>query len=118
MESGDKAKLHRKVQGTMTSYTTEAITLEELKRRVLTLLREGWTQHTFARDAEGRPCLSREGNAVCVCLSGALNRAKGSDTIDNLFRLRVSRLTKVDIVSFNDATGRTVDEMIRIVEQV
>ncbi len=39
-----------------------------------------WTQGMYAKDADGDKCNYNSPNAVCFCLSGALNRAYELDT--------------------------------------
>lgn len=38
-----------------------------------------WTQHAFARDAQGEECSSISSTAVCWCAIGAINRCYPTD---------------------------------------
>jgi len=44
------------------------------------LVREGWTQGTFARDSNGTACIVLHRDAVVFCVIGAMVRAAGGMT--------------------------------------
>lgn len=74
---------------------------------------EAWIQGGFARTAAGLPVASDDEEAVCYCLAGAL-RAACDCVIERLKATAVLRemLDGERLVSWNDAPGRTVEEVI------
>lgn len=97
--------------------------LEEAK----TLLEKGWTQGEFAKDATGRPVSPSLEGACVFCMVGAVDRASNFDDEGScdvrgkayaaLTHEVLSSSGSRTIVSFNDAAGRTKEEVIGLFER-
>ena len=83
-----------------------------------------WCQHAAARTASGRRVLSRSRAAVCLCVSGALDRfyrqeddkQKGAARL--LAVIRANYYWDETVISrWNDDPGRTIDEVRRLVKR-
>jgi hypothetical protein len=106
------------------SYLNErARLLRETKR----LLKKGWTQKVFARDASGDPESQHSKAAVCWCLTGALSRASEYKNISYENYVSVRQLLEEFIhaetdtwwtmTTWNDQKGRTQQEVIDLVDK-
>ena len=91
------------------------------------LIQQGWTQHTDARDADGRPIQPWSSQAVAWSLLGALVAALEAETGENE-RLAVDRLASACIAlaaviehdsldSWNDDATRTPDDVLDTLER-
>jgi len=107
----------------------------ELLDEVTKLLTEkGWTQGFYARNKNGAPTDCRSDSACSFCLHGALMAAdekrpddKRAEAGYRLHRALGDVLSggdlvayldgHVDIVSFNDAPGRTKEEVLDLIER-
>lgn len=75
---------------------------------------EKWTQHTYARDKNGRDCSQWSQEAVCWCLYGAVDKCyENIIEIDNKIREKV-----ISIVDWNDDPNRTFEEVKALVEEL
>lgn len=83
------------------------------------LLAQGWTQKASARDKDGNPVHTMHADACQFCAVGAL--LKVSDPVDfeasldvetHLYAALPEGFTS--IVAFNDAKGRTQDEVLAL----
>jgi hypothetical protein len=91
----------------------------------LQLERTGWTQGAYARDQHGRP-LQRDyaEGAVCYCLAGALHDAArrlnaiGSRDGLTLALDAVTAACGENVQLWNDAKGRTRDEVLALLADV
>ena len=89
-------------------------------KRVEARLQAGWTQGTFARNSRGRPVRFDSPKATAFCLSGALQYELEMMEPDRHLRQRLWILivrafeyfTGDSFVRFNDATDRTLDEVL------
>lgn len=108
------------------------MTTVELLREARRLIAEfGWTQGVSARNLERKPVLPTDPTAVAFCATGALDRAYrnfcgfplqlnadvfvalvhgmgGNNTDDD---------STVHIIHFNDALGRTVDQVLGVYDR-
>jgi hypothetical protein len=115
--------------------------LLKLARRTLGYLQQGWCQLTSARNAANRPTKPASYDACCWCLTGAITAAvqhtEGA-TLQDEYCLRkqveseiyLSLVAEMDparvdgenpgVVAerWNDAVGRTKDQVIRVMEAV
>jgi hypothetical protein len=114
------------------SYNDVIDVLDETKK---ILTEKGWTQGTYARDAEGKPTDYAEPTACSFCLRGALvlacaSRSGVDDVRDRATRPLHKALGRVltgedytdylngdiDIVVFNDAHGRTKEDIFNLID--
>ncbi len=87
-----------------------------VKSRVL--LKKGWTQEWFARDADGVNCDENSKQATCWCITGALCRVDGGGVVFQRITEELERSAKVpNIVMWNDAPGRTQDEVLKLFDR-
>lgn len=73
--------------------------------RDLLHVESGWTKGWFARDAEGNDVSTKNPNAVCFCLSGAVSKTSPDDQIEVIETFLYSQLPSRDwscIPDFND----------------
>lgn len=89
--------------------------LEDAKQLII---KKGWTQLYYARNAEGYPVEAMDESAASFCIVGALERAslyayRGSDLrgARKAIHLVVSRGA---IADYNDEPGRTKDEIVAL----
>ena len=78
---------------------------------------EAWTQHTNARDAQGKKIASRNPAAVCFCGFGALIRVEPEKTVrrdQTYFYLNRMVPGCLDYVEWQDAPERTHDEVMNV----
>lgn len=110
-------------------------TMVELYDKAIEIVRSGWTQGHSAIDAAGEAVRIDSPDAVRFCWGGSLNRAyhvitgqelyqhdNGDDgLLDRAYELgndTVDRETRFDsLTGFNDREGRTVDEVIAMMEK-
>lgn len=96
----------------------------EVLREAARLVRQGWSQGAFARDWKGHTVLVRSFRATNFCAVGAIRYWCGETNHDlalraeqkllEVLRRRDSALT---VVKFNDAPGRTADEVAAALEE-
>lgn len=91
------------------------------------LKKYGWCQGTFARNIDGEQVTTIDSQAASFCLLGALYK---SCTLDNIYdfdkfdtyyqivQKSISELGFPDVPSWNDKTGRTKEEVIKLLEKV
>lgn len=84
-----------------------------LERAAALLEPEGaWTQAAYARGKSGRIVNPQSKAAVCFCMAGAVERAKGDDeTLDERRFIRMA-IKRQYIPGWNDAPGRTQTEVV------
>lgn len=94
-------------------------TLRKLFHEVEALIRHGWCQGTSARNKEGTPVFAHHPDACQWCLSGAISKAAAAYPIpieaDAVQAL--SAVTKRAIISWNDTPGRTVEEVLQVIQK-
>lgn len=91
----------------------------DILRDAKTLLEtKGWTQHHYARNAEGAGA-SLAADAVCFCALGAISVASGGNPDDDYGSAAAYALARTcgggstwTVPEFNDAEGRTVAEVL------
>ena len=112
-----------------------------LKEARALLAEKGWTQETFARDADGNWCDPFENNASCFCVTGALERASLQCTekfkrIEKEFFMRsvcndiskilihsesvkekIKEYGDLSLAEWNDMDGRTQKEVIEVLDK-
>lgn len=78
------------------------------------LVSRGWTQRTYARDAQRAPCPWDSPDAASWCMSGAVSRAARSvgDEVASAAYEFCWRFMG-DMSAWNDAPERTQDEVVR-----
>jgi len=88
----------------------------------------GWTQGAGARDAYGNCCFVNPGandpEPVCFCASGAITRVfaierqgftAGGQKLESRAHKALNAATSyLDIIAFNDAPGRSADEVVAV----
>jgi hypothetical protein len=91
-------------------------TLEVLqKARALVEQPETWTQHTFARNAEGAPRHENWDDDACAfCIRGALNKAVGRHVgiNDDCYMAIRNAVGGQALARFNDTPGRSHAEVL------
>jgi hypothetical protein len=80
-----------------------------------------WTQKVFARDVLGNPVFWSDPDAVCWCLAGHLCRRAPLHQRSQLLYVLMSvprdlMLGHQSVSQFNDAKGRTVEQVIALCE--
>lgn len=79
-----------------------------------------WTQHDWARDANGKGCWRESPSAVCWCARAAVRQVYGGDETGNNIILKYYRRYKAHIEEDNDRPGMTaavMSERLRVVEE-
>lgn len=95
------------------------------EREVLTIAREriakGWTQGTYAIDANGRKTIASADDAACWCLLGAIQGPSGFPKREVVFHLTNLASTvaglPTTIAEWNDQPGRTRAEVLALIDQ-
>lgn len=84
-----------------------------MKIRELLTDESKWTQGTLAEDAKGNRVSVLSPNASSFCLVGAVVRCydKTTDVVD-----RIAREVNDEVTNWNDADGRTFEEVKALVE--
>jgi hypothetical protein len=83
-------------------------------------LRQGWVQNNSALDACGDVVKPTDPNAVCWCLTGAAQAVMPDEATRFRLYQKMFPFTNNPIpvaFAFNDTPGRTVDEVIALVEK-
>jgi hypothetical protein len=81
-----------------------------------------WTQFGYAKDATGRTVSLQAASAVCFCLVGALQKSGSTPLEPRLDAQLFFELNKtigkdsLSIPSWNDARGRTQEEVLQLLE--
>jgi len=84
------------------------------------LVTKGWTQGTFARTAAGHTVEGRHDFAVCYCGWGALEavtRELFTPEFQAADRALMAAGGFTHFPSFNDAPGRTLDEVLEVFDK-
>jgi hypothetical protein len=85
------------------------------------LIKQGWTQHAYARTTDGTSVVYLDSYAVCWCMVGALYAVNGkfidNDTSREYYGLRylwpaVTLKNEVELTQWNDSSERTVDDVL------
>jgi hypothetical protein len=82
----------------------------------------GWGQGVFARNKEGIEVGTSAQDAVCFCGSGAVKNACRNLSTTYEYTIAREYLRQIisvkygfcDIITFNDAAGRTVEEVLEV----
>ena len=90
-------------------YKTVAELLEDPKR---------WTQREDARAANGNYTYPDSPDAVCWCLYGAMKKIYPDIYAYNAIRDTVIKKLNGGIVFWNDATGRTHEEVLNLCKEL
>ncbi len=77
-----------------------------------------WTQHLYARDANGVTTDLSGPYATCWCLVGALERCYGMTPEFSLAYTRLARRTVNGVTEWNDTPTRTFTEVRALVEEL
>lgn len=85
-------------------------------------LEKGWTQDYFAVNIDGKLVDECSDDAVCWCLSGAIEASYRhfnykSETIYSITE-EIEKITGTDVVKWNDVKGRTQEEAVQLMKQV
>lgn len=76
-----------------------------------------WTQGTYARDEKGRECSTADG--VCWCILGWLSRkVECGGILWESFSSAAGFENTQELLHWNDAPLRTVDEVVDLCQQV
>lgn len=76
------------------------------------LVEKGWTQASHARSYDGARISPLSEKAVCFCAEGAIRAVCGSWTSTNLATAYLRKATGTRIDVYNDAPGRTLEEIL------
>ena len=87
------------------------------KVEVIALLRKGWIQRLSAVDSDGYACLVNDEDACRFCVLGAIERVAGYDYRSAFNAAHCDRYGE-EAWLYNDATNRTVDEVIERVKEL
>lgn len=95
--------------------------LEHLKK-MRDLLAKGWTQETFARDAEGNEVSPYSPAAASFCLYGAYNRVAEENSLfhgmpPSLLQVIERQCHHKNLDVFNDVPGRTQAEILALIDR-
>lgn len=98
---------------------TVRATLKQARRLIA---EKGWTQDTYARDANGERVDEDSRQATCFCIYGAVKRAKPQwlveqDTMDCLDDLAAGITGFRNIVGFNDRPTTTREDVLAALDQ-
>lgn len=88
--------------------------------RVRELLSMGWTQETYARDADHAACEPAAPQAVCFCVLGACVKVEvetGHNPV-NLFLSEIKRAGYLDVPTYNDDPERTKEDILGLCDKV
>lgn len=86
--------------------------------KAIDYIRKGWTQNSFARDNGGDKVSMWSNDAICWCASAAIYVAYvGTNEVFVVRNALHAVIGDDDIVKWNDAPGRTQDEVIAAFEQ-
>ncbi len=97
---------------------------QQYVKQALELIKQGWIQQHFARNAVGDVVASTSSNATCFCLVGALNRVTERDepsraVIKNALRQKAfPEGNDVTLTEWNDEKDRTQNEVVQLLESV
>ena len=76
-----------------------------------------WTQYAYARDKDGLVTLSRDGSAVCWCLSAAINICYPNDNF--MIRNKVRQyIGERQIHYWNDDPNTTFDSVVKLIKEL
>jgi hypothetical protein len=94
-------------------------TLEGLKK-ARALIEAGWTQDTWARDAEGEPVWPESEDAVCFCTRGAVRAATRWNGPERyaMFELLEGEIPSGMIAQWQDSPERTKEEVLDLFDTV
>jgi len=88
-------------------------------REARRLIKKGWSRKAYARDRWRHPVDSSSKRAVCFCATGAINRATWgknfsiTEQAETQIKNVISSNGFHNIVDWNDAMGRTKQEVVR-----
>lgn len=86
--------------------------VSEILTKAAEIVRKGWTQHEYARDAEGRPVDPHASEATCWCVLGAIQAAAGSWSERQAAIGLVQRTVRENPWVWNDDEGCTQSEVV------
>lgn len=97
---------------------------DTMKMRELLTDNSRWCQNSYARDVEGISVPTLSGEAYSFCLVGALVRCYEGDGEADLIEERLLAVmnqmgvdTELGLTEWNDAPGRTFEEVKTVLEQ-
>lgn len=103
-------------------------TVEQLAAEAAALIRKGWCQGYLSTDTEGNVAYPEEGNVANYCAIGAMSEVapKDDDGIDLYIKLLDEFQAHLGpkeggmytIASFNDAPGRTAEEVAAVFDKI
>jgi hypothetical protein len=76
-----------------------------------------WTQHVEARNAYGDEVNPWQESAVCFCLAGAARRVGDGGIAIDAVNLMAALRNVDNIEQWNDAEGRTHDEVLAVIRE-
>jgi hypothetical protein len=94
------------------------------------LLRNGWTTHALARDANGASCRLDKSDAASYCLCGALTKAwrildyENDEVYFRLFRNEFNMILeskynyRYSLTQWNDSAATCKDDVIELIHDV
>jgi hypothetical protein len=85
--------------------------------KVIAKIEQGWTQGAAARDADGNQVGVHSPKAVCWCIAGATVASFLKQTDDLKLENNIRKVTGYSSVTFNDAPGRTKEEVIEALKK-
>lgn len=89
-------------------------------RAARALIEKGWTQRTYARDANGNVVEETDGGAVAFCAAGACWAVSSREARDALRRqvgLETNTPDWPSISAFNDAPDRTQQDVLALFDR-
>lgn len=98
-------------------------TVPTLLREARELIAQGWTQHAFARDAQGEICAASEAVATCWCIRGAVRRvcltgeSSESPLWGKVLHTLSTTLGRGGLAEWNDAPERTKEEVLSLFDR-
>ena len=94
-------------------------TLKDDLIKARSFIERGWTQGTYARNANGQPTLCTGPDAVAWCMGGACKIAVGYNSLFACLPLRVAlgSVVKSEVPPYNDAPGRTKEEVLAVFDK-
>lgn len=96
--------------------------VQEDAAAVAAVLRQGWTQYVYARNAGGDRVWPNDPDAVCHCALGAVSSVCGpliNDRSHALVRIATQKVSPYrSFTQFNDTPGRIAEEVIAVFDAI
>lgn len=88
-----------------------------MKVRELLDVESKWTAHAFARDSKHRSIHEDRSEAVCWCLTGAINKCYSPEECQDI-KAKVRAALDVDIIWWNDAPNRIFEDIRKLIMEL